>query len=62
MSEQDTIWAVKGGAIHRKCLKLGIFVSNCSINDDCEACIAKEKVDDKASIRGPKRPNRRKRL
>jgi hypothetical protein len=62
MSQQADVWAVKGGGTHRKCLKLGIFVSNCTVNDDCKVCIAKEKVDDRAGIGGIKRPKRRQRL
>lgn len=58
-SQQSEIWAVKGTGTHRKCPKLGIFITDCMLNKDCNICIKEDKKDVKTDVRGQKRPKRR---
>lgn len=65
MSQQSEIWQAKGGSARKKCLKHGIYVTDCTLSDDCRECYKEyieEKKHAKIPVGSPKGSRRSKRL
>ena len=55
MSQQSDSWDVHGGGNRVLCPKHGIYISNCSYNMDCEACIDSGVLPKKKAKKAQKR-------